>query len=48
MVKFKETVVPNMDNHKKYKFFIDQYEGTYSRLKDSAYTMSTHISNSNK
>jgi len=48
MVKFKETVVPNMDNHKKYKFFIDQYEGTYSTLKDSAYTMSTHISNSNK
>ena len=48
MVKFKETVVPNMDNHKKYKFFVDQYEGTYSRLKDSAYTMSTHISNYNK
>ncbi|GAG88429.1 unnamed protein product, partial [marine sediment metagenome] len=48
MVKFKETVVPNMDNHKKYKFFIGQYEGTYLTLKDSAYTMSTHISNSNK
>ncbi len=48
MVKFKETVVPNMDNHKKYKFFIDQYEGTYLTLKDSAYTMSAHISNSNK
>lgn len=48
MVKFKETVVPNMDNHKKYKFFISQYEGTYLTLKDSAYTMSAHISNSNK
>jgi len=48
MVKFKETVVPNMDNHRKYKFFIDQYESTYLTLKDSAYKMSTHISNSNK
>jgi ribulose kinase len=48
MVKFKETVVPNMDNHKKYKFFIDHYEGTYSTLKDSAHTRSTRISNSNK
>lgn len=48
MVKFKETIVPNMGNHKKYKFFIDQYEDTYLSLKDSAYDMSKYISNLNR
>ena len=48
MVKFKETVIPNMENHKKYQFFIDQYEKTYLMLKDSAYEISAHIANRDK
>lgn len=45
MVKFKDTIIPNVENHKEYEFFVDQYEGTYLALKDSAYEISKHISN---
>jgi len=48
MVKFKETVSPNMKNNEKYKFYVDQYERTYSALKDSAHEISSLIYHSNK
>ncbi len=48
MVQCQETVIPNMENHKKYKFFINQYENTYLMLKDSAHAISKHIASSDK
>jgi len=44
MVKYKDTVVPKMDDHEEYKFFVDQYKGTYLALKDSSCEISKHIS----
>lgn len=37
MVQFGEEVKPDMDNHEKYKFFIDQYVKTYQSLKGHIY-----------
>ena len=45
MVKFKDVIEPDMDNHNKYKFFVDQYKNTYLSLKESMYETSKYISN---
>jgi FGGY-family pentulose kinase len=48
MVKFKDTINPNLANHENYKFFIEQYEKTYWALEESAHKISSHIYNLNK
>ncbi len=45
MVKLKDVVTPNMNNHSRYKFFVDQYKNTYLSLKDSMYEVNKYISN---
>ena len=45
MVKFKDIITPDMDNHNKYKFFVDQYKKTYLSLKDSMCEIDKYISN---
>ncbi|GAG86934.1 unnamed protein product, partial [marine sediment metagenome] len=45
MVKFKDIITPDMNNHNKYKFFVNQYEKTYLSLKDSMYEIDKYISN---
>lgn len=45
MVQFGEEVKPNMKNHKKYKFFLDQYILTYHSLKNSIYKTNEYIQN---
>lgn len=44
MVKFDKKIIPNMENHKKYKFFVDQYIKTYFNLKDIIYETNKFIS----
>lgn len=41
MVKTKEVIKPNMENHKKYMFFLDHYLKTYNCLKDSIHKTSS-------
>lgn len=44
MVEFGEKVMPNIENHKKYRFFVDQYIKTYHSLKDNIYETNKFIS----
>lgn len=44
MVKFKDVINPDMDNHNNYKFFVDQYIDTYKSLKDSMYETNKYVS----
>ena len=43
MVQFGEEVKPNMEKHKEYKFFVDQYIKTYKALKDDIRKTNEHI-----
>ncbi len=45
MVEFGEEVKPDMDNHEKYKFFVDQYIKTYHSLKDEIAKTNKYITN---
>ncbi len=45
MVKFGEEVKPNMENYKKYKFFVEQYIKTYHSLKDEIRKTNEYIKN---
>lgn len=44
MVKFKDVINPDMNNHNKYKFFVDQYINTYKSLKNSMYEIDEYVS----
>lgn len=43
MVQLDEEVKPNMENHKEYKFFVEQYIKTYKALKDDIRETNEHI-----
>ena len=43
MVQFGEAIKPNMENHKEYKFFVEQYIKTYKALKDDIRETNEHI-----
>lgn len=43
MAEFGDEVKPNIENHKKYKFFVDQYQKTYHALKESIYETNEFI-----
>jgi ribulose kinase len=45
MVQFGEAVKPDMENHEKYKFFVDQYLRTYKALKGDIYRTNDFIKN---
>lgn len=45
MVQFGEEVKPNIENYKKYKFFVDQYIRTYHSLKELIYETNDYIQN---
>jgi hypothetical protein len=45
MVQFGKSIKPDMKNHKKYKFFVDQYEKTYLALREEIYKTNDFIKN---
>ena len=45
MVHFEKTIKPNLEEHKKYKYFVGQYIETYKSLKESAYDMYKYLQN---
>jgi len=40
MVKYKETILPNKENHEKYKYLLDRYVETYESLRENIYKIS--------
>jgi len=45
MVEFGDAVKPDMKNHEKYKFFVDQYKKTYNALREDIYRTNDYIKN---
>ena len=45
MVQSGDEVKPNIENYKKYKFFVDHYIKTYESLKDSIFETNKYIKN---
>ena len=43
MVKMDKVYEPNMENHEKYKFFVDKYIETWPRIRDLVHDTVRHI-----
>lgn len=43
MVRIEKTIEPNMERHKKYKFFVDKYMEVYALIKDWAHDISANV-----
>jgi ribulose kinase len=48
MVRIKDRIEPIAENHKAYKFFVDQYIETYARFSDLMHKMTNKIAAADK